>query len=524
MVSRDAWEARLAQVPVSKRDLDRLVMDYLVVQGYKSAAETFGEETLVVPEMEMAEMDARIVARDALLRGDVASATELVNDLNPEILDTSPSLFFHLQQLRMIELLRAGDIDAALSFAAEHLAPLGEEHPHLLHELEETMSLFVYDMQTPQASVPPHTALLYSPAYRQDVADELNAAILASQSYNASAKLAQLLQILSSGERLLGPSGPGKTEFPHLDIPALLARSELGEVEESMTDDTKSALGDNDAVNNDTAGYAYLENFALNIFLGADNEDREGRATKYFLELLNVQTKIKYAKWKAAQISKALREGKKPAPGPAVSEEESVLAQLIPPQETRVHDAQDAPATPAGQHCDTAPKDAEAPIVAPGAREQALPKRSMPSTLPAVLGEETRAEARSFPSAPSTDTAQVSSAPAPPSTDAANLSSTSSSENQLPSVPDEGGAPVAPVQLIAATKASSTPPTEAVYMTPSAPPPPTTDARLSVTEIAKVQKLSRWASSALDYEDVETARTHLQDALRILDSARSPPT
>lgn len=60
-------------------------MDYLVVQGYKSAAETFGEETLIVPEMDMAEMDARIVARDALLRGDVAAATELVNDLNPEV-------------------------------------------------------------------------------------------------------------------------------------------------------------------------------------------------------------------------------------------------------------------------------------------------------------------------------------------------------------------------------------------------------------------------------------------------------
>ena len=159
-----------------------------------------------------------------------------------QILDTSPPLFFHLQQLRMIELLRAGDVDAALAYAAEHLAPLGEEHPHLLHELEQTMSLFVFDMQAPQSSVPPHAALLYSPAYRQQVADELNAAILASQSYNASAKLAQLLQILSSGERLLGPSGPGKTEFPHLDVPALLARSELAEVEESVTDDVHTVV------------------------------------------------------------------------------------------------------------------------------------------------------------------------------------------------------------------------------------------------------------------------------------------
>lgn len=47
----------------------------------------------------------------------------------------------------------------------------------------------------------------------------------------------------------------------------------------------KAALGDQDAVTNDTVGHAYLENFALNIFLGADNQDRDGRATKYVVVL-----------------------------------------------------------------------------------------------------------------------------------------------------------------------------------------------------------------------------------------------
>lgn len=100
-------------------------------------------------------------------------------------------------------------------------------------------------------------------------------------------------------------------------------------------EDLKSKLADNDAVTNDAASSAYVENFALKVFVGADNEDRSGKATRatakkflaasQFIELLKVfgtiepemNEKIKYAKWKAADIAKAFKEGMKPQPGPA---------------------------------------------------------------------------------------------------------------------------------------------------------------------------------------------------------------
>jgi vacuolar protein sorting-associated protein VTA1 len=41
------------------------------------------------------------------------------------------------------------------------------------------------------------------------------------------------------------------------------------------------ALADHEAIQNDTIGYAHVENFALKIFLNADNEDRNGAATKF---------------------------------------------------------------------------------------------------------------------------------------------------------------------------------------------------------------------------------------------------
>lgn len=50
-------------------------------------------------------------------------------------MEEGAELAFHLQQQRLIELIRSGDADAALSFAQEYLAPLGEEHPEFLPEL-----------------------------------------------------------------------------------------------------------------------------------------------------------------------------------------------------------------------------------------------------------------------------------------------------------------------------------------------------------------------------------------------------
>ncbi|XP_062077568.1 protein HOMOLOG OF MAMMALIAN LYST-INTERACTING PROTEIN 5 isoform X2 [Humulus lupulus] len=78
----------------------------------------------------------------------------------------------------------------------------------------------------------------------------------------------------------------------------------------------------------------YLEGFASNVFAKADKQDRAGRAdlgtaktfyaASIFFEILNqfgalqpdLEQKQKYAVWKAADIRKALKEGRKPIAGP----------------------------------------------------------------------------------------------------------------------------------------------------------------------------------------------------------------
>ncbi|KAL2972896.1 hypothetical protein AAZX31_14G018100 [Glycine max] len=85
----------------------------------------------------------------------------------------------------------------------------------------------------------------------------------------------------------------------------------------------------------------YLEGFALNVFGKADKQDRAGRAVcrntaktfyaaSIFFEILNqfgavqpdLEQKQKYAVWKAAEIRKALKEGRKPTAGPPDGDED----------------------------------------------------------------------------------------------------------------------------------------------------------------------------------------------------------
>ncbi|CAO1636695.1 unnamed protein product [Sympodiomycopsis kandeliae] len=227
-ISQAEWELKLNEVAVSKDDMNRLIMDYLVIEGYKDAAQRFSVESGLSPQVDLSSIQNRMIIRSAVQRGDIEDAISRVNELDPEILDTNPLLFFHLQQQRLIELIRGGQITEALQFAAEELAPRGEEFPHLLPELEKTMALLAFDLPeagtgagagaTSTMAAPPHIAELLSPSQKLRTAGELNAAILASQSQGCDPKLPQMLRLMNHGEALLGPDGPGKTRFPRLDL------------------------------------------------------------------------------------------------------------------------------------------------------------------------------------------------------------------------------------------------------------------------------------------------------------------
>ncbi|XWS18366.1 hypothetical protein CRYUN_Cryun32bG0037300 [Craigia yunnanensis] len=140
---------------------------------------------------------------------------EKVNDLNPEILDTNPQLLFHLQQQRLIELIRNGKVEEALEFAQEELAPRGEENQSILEELERTVSLLAFE----DVSNCPVGELL-DVSQRLKTASEVNAAILTSQSHEKDPKLPSLLKMLIWAQNQLDEEAayPGINDFSNATL------------------------------------------------------------------------------------------------------------------------------------------------------------------------------------------------------------------------------------------------------------------------------------------------------------------
>lgn len=103
---------------------------------------------------------------------------------------------------------------------------------------------------------------------------------------------------------------------------------------------TKKELHDNEAITNDVAAQAHLENWALKLFLYADKNDRAANFSNNVVQsfytaqvLYNILTLFgelsveaaqnrKYAQWKASYIHNCLMNGETPVPGPMKEEDE----------------------------------------------------------------------------------------------------------------------------------------------------------------------------------------------------------
>ena len=176
-----------------------------------------------------------------------------------------------------------------------------------------------------------------------------------------------------------------------------------------------------------------MARFPTTPFFGDRKTAKTFLAASIFLELLKtfgeldpeVEAKIKYSKWKAADIMKALREGRVPSAGPPGEEDQDSLNDVVPPS--------------------------------------------------------------------------ISEFPSPPSNFTAPLSSPKPSQD----IPIHPPPPVVQAPISAPVPAP-------VAVVPTIVQP---TSQVSDIQTAAAQKYARWAISALDYDDIKTARSQLLSAL-----------
>ena len=190
-ISHSAWKKRLKSVNIPTEWMNALVMNYLTTQGHARAAERFQEETGTPQVLKPEGTKIRMMIRQALERGHPAEAIDKVVDLNPEIVEERPELLFRLKKQEFIELVAQGEQEKALEFAEQELAKRIEDESALLKELETAVALLLFD--DPKASPLAH---LLDPAYRKETADQLNNAILSSETKDGVSRLPHLIHLM----------------------------------------------------------------------------------------------------------------------------------------------------------------------------------------------------------------------------------------------------------------------------------------------------------------------------------------
>ncbi|KAF5021147.1 hypothetical protein F66182_6847 [Fusarium sp. NRRL 66182] len=320
---------------------------------------------------------------------------------------------------------------------------------------------------------------------------------------------------------------------------------------------TKTERADDDAIVDNAAGQAYVEQFAQQTFDRAERTLRADKVTRKtadtfdaaatFFDLTRewgepepkVVKKIKFAKWNAARILKAIREGKDPnetnpkAPEPEVepaldpSDPEVQLLSGTP--RASVEDAPDAGEPPSvPSFTDEPPRIPDDPGYFPPQPQQA-PEPFVPSPLsqsptPGLSGGPPVPPPVGLPPAVS----PVPEVPAQPATQIPLQPSpqipTKLPSQYAPPPPQPFTNPSAPPSWTTTPSAPHPVASNPPPVIPQAPAPqPYAPAPVQGTGVAadhrdinQAQKHAKWAISALNFEDIPTAVKELRNALALL--------
>ncbi|KAF1846637.1 uncharacterized protein K460DRAFT_367383 [Cucurbitaria berberidis CBS 394.84] len=214
------FQRKIDDVKPSKTDINFVIMDYLVSEGYPSAAEKFAKEANIQLPLDEESIQSRVEIRRAIHAGDIDSAITKINDLNPQILDTDPALHFALLRLQLIELIRTctssvtSDITPALNFASSQLAPRAATNPDFLRDLELTMSLLIF-LPATTGTLQRELVELLEPSLRRNVASKVNEAILTSMGARGEARMRSLVRLRQWAETKARAAGKDLPLLPH---------------------------------------------------------------------------------------------------------------------------------------------------------------------------------------------------------------------------------------------------------------------------------------------------------------------
>ena len=99
------WQAKLNQIQIPKTLMNQIVLNFLIVEGYKEGAKKFVKEANIDLEDPMNRelkidfneelMDQRMQVRKFILSGKIKQAINLINEINPQVSHPPAFILWH---------------------------------------------------------------------------------------------------------------------------------------------------------------------------------------------------------------------------------------------------------------------------------------------------------------------------------------------------------------------------------------------------------------------------------------------
>ena len=113
--------------------MNKLVLNYLIIEGYKDAVEKFIKETGIKCEYDSTLLEQRMKIRNLIITGKIDEAINEINEINSEILEKNPPIHFELQKQKLIEIIKQNKVEEALQFAQNKLFPITQNNVCIWH-------------------------------------------------------------------------------------------------------------------------------------------------------------------------------------------------------------------------------------------------------------------------------------------------------------------------------------------------------------------------------------------------------
>ena len=144
-ILNEDWNNELNQIKIKKDEMNKIIANYFIIQGYKEALNKFINETGIKVEYDENLLNERVIIRNLIMNGKIEEAINEINNINCQILENNTNIHFELKKQKLVELIKENKIDEAIKFAQNVLYPITENNEKLLNELEKVMSLLAFN-------------------------------------------------------------------------------------------------------------------------------------------------------------------------------------------------------------------------------------------------------------------------------------------------------------------------------------------------------------------------------------------